>query len=154
MNKKEAAERLNVTTRQVEHYVSKGRLTVTYVRGRTGKQSDYDESEVERLKTELETPDAPITALQAANSPTAGLVAPQERERFLALVEALTSAGKTQTLTLETRLFLTLKEAAQVAGLPRAMIKRAIDNGELKAVKTGSGWRVKSEDLSEYARLL
>jgi excisionase family DNA binding protein len=149
MNKKEVAAELNISTRLVERYAGEGRLgVVSYVKGRTGRVADFDADAVQSLKATLREPTTKI----ATNERHTGLVAPQDRERFLALVEALTSAGKAQTLTLETRLFLTLKEAAQVAGLPRAMIKRAIDAGKLKAVKTGSGWRVKSEDLSEYAR--
>ncbi len=152
MNKKEVAEELNISTRLVERYAGVGRLgVVKYVKGKTGRVADFDAESVQRLKEELREPTTKIATNSRAAS---GLVAPEDRERFFAMVEALTSANRAQTLTLESRLFLTLKEAAQVSGLPRAMIKRAIDGGELKAVKTGSGWRVKSEDLSEYARRL
>ncbi len=158
MNKKEAAARLNVTTRQVEHYVSKGRLTVAYVRGKTGKQSDYDESEVERLKTELETPDAPITALQAANSPVVGLVAPQERERFLHALEALSNNRSTNpqpTISdLAVKPLLTLSEAQVLTGLSRATLRDAIDAKRLKAQIIGRAWRVKRDDLDAYVRKL
>jgi excisionase family DNA binding protein len=152
MNKKQAAERLGISTRLVERYDSEGRLGAkTYVRGKTGKQADWSEEAVEKLKGELEAPDLPATALQSLNVGRAELVAPGERERFLIALEAVAMAARPQ-LTLESRLFLSLKEAAQVAGLPRAQIKRAIDDGSLKAMKTGAGWRVRSEDLAEYAR--
>jgi len=154
MNKKEAAARLNVTTRQVEHYVSKGRLTVAYVRGKTGKQSDYDESEVERLKEELEAPDAPITALQAANSPVVGLVAPQERERFLHALEALgdkRDANPQPTISdLAVKPLLTLNECRVLTGLSRATLRDAIDAKKLKAQIIGRAWRVKSKNLQAY----
>jgi excisionase family DNA binding protein len=151
VNKKEVAAEMGISTRLVERYAGQGRLgVVNYVKGKTGRAADFDAEAVARLKESLNE----TTTKLAANARGAGLFAPEDRERFLALLEAMASAGKPQALTLETRLFLTLKEAAQVAGLPRVMIKRAIDAGELKAVKTGSGWRVKSEDLSAYASKL
>jgi predicted site-specific integrase-resolvase len=58
MNKKEAAERLGISTRLVERYDSEGRLgQKTYVRGRTGKQADWSEQAVEKLRCELEASD-------------------------------------------------------------------------------------------------
>jgi excisionase family DNA binding protein len=158
MNKKEAAERLKVTTRQIEHYVSKGRLTVTYIRGRTGKQSDYDESEVERLKAELEAPAYPATALQAANSQTVGLIAPQERERFLHVLEALSkkqNANPQPTISdLAVKPLLTLSEAQVLTGLSRNTLRDAIDTKKLKAQIIGRAWRVKRDDLDAYVRKL
>jgi excisionase family DNA binding protein len=155
MNKKEAAERLNVSTRLVERYAGEGRLgEVRYVRGKTGKQADYDKSEVERLKAELETPDAPITALQAANSPTAGLVAPQERERFLHALEALSNkqnANPQPTIyDLAVKPLLTLAEAQVLTGLSRNTLRDAIDAKKLKAQIIGRAWRVKGKDLHAY----
>jgi excisionase family DNA binding protein len=45
-------------------------------------------------------------------------------------------------------LYLTIKEAAVVSGLPPIDLRRAIESGELKARKTGrGGWRIKRTDL-------
>jgi hypothetical protein len=69
MNKKEVADTLGVSVRLVERYSSEGRLgEVRYVRGKTGKQADYDQDAVEALKRDLETIDYPT------NSPAAGVV--------------------------------------------------------------------------------
>ena len=58
MNKKEVSEFLGVSTRLVEKYASEGRLgEVTYIRGKTGKQAEYNQEAVEKLKTALESPD-------------------------------------------------------------------------------------------------
>ena len=56
MNKKEAAEYLGVSTRLVERYASQGRLKVTYVRGKTGREAQFEESDLEQFKSELEQP--------------------------------------------------------------------------------------------------
>jgi excisionase family DNA binding protein len=153
MNKKEAAERLGISTRQVEHYVSKSRLTVTYVRGKTGREASFDESEVKRLKAELEAPVYPATALQAANSPATGLVAPQERERFLHVLEALTDARRgtrPSIADLAAKPLLTLAEAQTLTGLSRQTLRDAIDSKKLKAKIIGKGWKIKRSDLNSY----
>ncbi len=133
-------------------------LTVTYVRGRTGKQSDYDESEVERLKAELEAPAYPTTALQAANSPAVGLVAPQERERFLHALEALSDkrdANSQPTISdLAVKPLLTLSETQMLTGLSRNTLRDAIDAKKLKAQIIGRAWRVKRDNLDAYVRKL
>lgn len=157
MNKKEAAERLGISTRQVEHYVSKNRLTVTYVRGRTGREASFDESEVERLKAELEAPAFPTAALQAANSQTTGLVAPQERERFLNVLEALSNDRRDTRASiadLAAKPLLTLAETQTLTGLSRATLREAIEAHKLKAKIIGRAWRVKRTDLDEYVKKL
>ncbi len=56
MDKKQAAEFLGVTTRTIENYAKAGRISVTYTQGKNGKQADYKDSELQRLKEELEMP--------------------------------------------------------------------------------------------------
>ncbi len=81
MNKKEVSEFLGVSTRLVEKYASEGRLgEVTYIRGKTGKQAEYNQEAVEKLKNALESPD---TAL-ATTTPDARLFVAQ-------LVEAIST---------------------------------------------------------------
>ncbi len=70
MNKKEAAVFLGVSIRLVEKYAAEGRLgEITYIRGRTGKQAEYNQDAVEKLKAVLESPDTALTT----NSPDARL---------------------------------------------------------------------------------
>lgn len=155
MNKKEVAERLNVSTRLVEKYAAEGRLgEVKYVRGRTGKQAEFDEQAVEKLKEELESPAYPVTALQAPNRPDAGLIAPQERERFIAALEAFNVAKTSKpapTITdLTAKHFLTLEEASTLSGLSRDFLSKAIKARKLKAKIIGRGWKIKPADLKTY----
>ncbi|MDM9583135.1 helix-turn-helix domain-containing protein [Nostoc sp. GT001] len=56
VDKKQAAELLGVSTRTIENYASEGRINVTYVQGKNGKQAVYKENELRALKEELETP--------------------------------------------------------------------------------------------------
>ncbi len=159
MNKKEVAERLGVSTRLVERYSSDGRLgEITYVRGKTGKQADYEEAAVERLKAELEAPDKSVTAL-AANTRATGLVVASDadRERFITAIEKIASQGQhgpAQGVPIPDKLVLSLKESAALAGIPRARLLQAIESGKLKASKDtiGRGWRVKRSDLDAYVR--
>ena len=63
MNKKDASAVLGVSIRLVEKYASEGRLgEVKYVRGKTGKQADFDPAGVEKLKAELESIDYQLVA--------------------------------------------------------------------------------------------
>jgi hypothetical protein len=51
----------------------------------------------------------------------------------------------------ETRMFVTLKEAAAISGLPAADLKRACESRELKARRTGrGGWRIHRAILEAF----
>jgi excisionase family DNA binding protein len=51
----------------------------------------------------------------------------------------------------DTKLFLTIAEAAVYAGLPATDIRRACESGELCARKTGrGGWRIRRRDLEAW----
>ncbi len=52
----------------------------------------------------------------------------------------------------ERRVFLTMAEAAEFSGLPASFLRQLIATGQLKALKTGAGWRISRagiERLSE-----
>jgi len=49
----------------------------------------------------------------------------------------------------ESRLFLTIDEAAAVSGLSRAYVKRACESGTLKAIRDGRRWRIRRTDLEQ-----
>jgi excisionase family DNA binding protein len=171
MNKKEVAELLSVSVRLVEKYASEGRLgVVTYVRGRTGKQADFDPTAVENLKAELESVD---TQLIAPNRRAAGL-ANLAAEEFTESLTRAVAAGVREaigqlparwppapdanhhggTVPLTDKLTLSLVEAAQLSGLSRVHLRFAIEEKKLKARIIGRGWRVKRADLEAYIRRL
>jgi excisionase family DNA binding protein len=160
MNKRDAAERLGVSTRLVERYAAEGRLgEVKYIRGKTGRQADFDEQAVGKLKAELEAPAFPPTALAAPHSPATALVAPQDRERFIAALEALAVSREQPrsghvVVSLGEKIMLTLVEASALTNLSRNHLRQAIEDRKLKARIIGRGWRVKRDDLDAYVRKL
>ncbi len=58
MNKAEAAAYLIVSTRAVERYTAKGKLTPIYEKGRTGLAPIYDKAQLDELKAEMSIPPA------------------------------------------------------------------------------------------------
>jgi excisionase family DNA binding protein len=67
---------------------------------------------------------------------------------FLAFLQSKTPSS---TVPVERRIFLTLPEAAEFSGLPVAFLRRLIAAGKLKALKTGSGWRISRAEMEKAA---
>jgi excisionase family DNA binding protein len=167
MNKKEAADRLNVSTRLVEKYAGEGRLgEVKYVRGRTGKQADYEPEAVERLKAELESP--AYSLAPTAPGMNAALVGVLERiAASLDSRPALPAGsheqtggatgsgdGSKPTVAVADKILLTLADASALTSLSAGHLRDAIHNGKLKAKIVGRGWKVKRADLDGYIKRL
>ena len=55
MNKQEAADYLGVSTRAIERYTQKGKLSVKYEGGKTRPVAVSDPEELDKLKEELKT---------------------------------------------------------------------------------------------------
>jgi excisionase family DNA binding protein len=142
MNKKEVSEFLGVSTRIVEKYASEGRLgEVTYIRGKTGKQAEYNREAVEKLKRMLESPDTSL----ATKSPDARLFAAQ-------LVEALANREQPRSEAIRTseKILLNLNDCRLLTGLSDANLRDAIRNNKLKAKIIGRGWKIKRQDLDKF----
>jgi excisionase family DNA binding protein len=146
MNKRETSELLGVSTRLVEKYASEGRLgEITYVRGKTGKQADYDREAVERLKQVLESPDTAI----ATKTHDARLI-------VASLVEAMTSREESRSASVRVseKLLLTVNDCRLLTGLSEQSLREAIHAGKLKAKIIGRGYKVKRTDLDEFINKL
>lgn len=52
MNKKAAAEFLNVSPRAIERYTARGLISVTYIKGNRGNIADYNPEELAKLRSE------------------------------------------------------------------------------------------------------
>jgi len=154
MNKKEAAEFLGISTRLVARYVSQGRLKCTYVRGKTGREANYEQSDLEALKAELEEPTH--RAVATHEQPNGALVpqgsTPQHLaagfQRLLEVVEIHRSKLTVQDLARKP--LLTFKEAQIYTGLSEGILNEAIEAGRLKAEKVGYARRVKRSALDAY----
>ena len=159
MNKSEAAKFLGVSVRAVERYASAGRLPSRYVRGKTGQVLDFDPADVEVLKIELDTP-----AAKGTTSPENGALATLDGPLPVALVQlahlvAAMNGDKPRQVApdvpVEARLFLTIPEAAQLAGVGKSAIEAAIKAGYIKAHSgLGRGRRIKRADVEKWAAAL
>ncbi len=171
MNKREVAEELGCSTRQVEKYVGQERLRVVeYVRGKSGREGVYNADEVARLKSELE--DEQNKVIGYAPPPTA-LTAPKvaqglavvehlmasldrqhaDADRIIAAIASL-NGHAAQDVGVTDKLTLSLNEASQLSGLSRNHLRQAIEEKKLKARIIGKGWRVKRDDLDSYVKKL
>jgi excisionase family DNA binding protein len=142
MNKKETSELLGVSTRLVEKYASEGRLgEVTYVRGKTGKQADYNREAVEKLKQVLDSPDTAI----ATKTPDARFI-------VASLVEAMTSREESRSASVRVseKLLLAVNDCRLLTGLSEQSLREAIHAGKLKAKIIGRGYKIKRQDLDEF----
>jgi predicted transcriptional regulator len=147
MNKKQVAEFLGVSTRIVEKYASQGRLgEINYVRGKTGKQAEYDREAVESLKTILESPD---TALTVAKTPDARLI-------VASLIEAMTSREELRSASVRVseKLLLNLNDCKLLTGLSEQNLRDAIKSKKLKAKIIGRGWKIKKQDIDDFVNSL
>ncbi len=163
MNKQEAAEYLGVSTRAVERYTSKGKLTPQYEKGRTGPAPVYDRAQLDELKAEMEQPtphpvvqrDKPAKPDKADKSDGLMLRSGQP-SNLAALVAAIESArlAARPVVAPENKLTLSLSEASALSGLSRSHLLGAIHAQRLKGQIIGRGWRIKRTDLDAYVRKL
>jgi len=180
LDKKQAAEYLQVTTRSLERYTNEGRISVRYEQSPNGEIAMFDPEELKKFKTDKQTsrikptvePDRPqhdrpsnpqsqITRSsqpqtepynppQEANFGLATLIAPLGA-LFNNLTKAIDNHGSRVTTTeLRSKLLLTLNEAQLVTGLSRDTLMEAIDNGELPSKIIGKARRIKTQDLERY----
>jgi hypothetical protein len=162
MNKKEVSEFLAVSTRLVEKYAAEGRLgKITYIRGKTGKQAEYNQDAVEKLKAALESPDTALTT----NSPDARLFVAQLVEamasREQAHVEAirgLLSGSSEETRSASVRvsekILLNLTDCRLLTGLSDANLRAAIRSGKLAGQIIGRGYKIKRAELDRFINKL
>jgi excisionase family DNA binding protein len=158
MNKKDVAEFLGVSTRLVEKYASEGRLgEIKYVRGKTGKQAEYEREAVENLKAVLESPDTAIaTKTTDARLLVAKLVeAITTREQaniesIRGLLSGNTEEPRSASIRVSEKLLLNLNDCRSLTGLSEDFLRSAIKNEELKARIIGRGYKIKRQDLDEF----
>lgn len=168
MNKKEAAKFLGVSTRAIERYVKQGKISVKYVKGKTGKVANYEEAELSTFKDELEQAihkpaiekvETVETSLANHNVGASGLlekiILPLSSQ-LTQLTEAIQNlkSPPQPVVPTEQKLLLTLKEVQALTGLSREILREAIQQGRLKAKIIGKSWRVKRGDLEDFIESL
>ncbi len=173
MTKKEAAEFLGVTERTLERYTSQNRIGVRYEKGKTSDVAAYDRGELERFKTELERPThrPAIQRMSSENgsptnigNPDSTALSPLASFDVIERIITATAAATVQAIDvtrderppveIADKVLLTLSEAQALCGLSRAVLRSAIDAGDLKAQTIGRAWRVKRSDLDKWIEAL
>jgi hypothetical protein len=145
MNKKEAAAALGISLRLVEKYAGEGRLgDVRYVRGKTGKQADYDSEAVERLRAELESVDRPADPPHAGGS---ALVAPAQAAAFRQLAALLQSARPVDPRPV----LLTREQAVEATGLPPTWLRLAVKARAVEQIGRGRAARLRRDEVLALA---
>lgn len=158
MNKQEAAALLGVSIRALERYTQQGKISATYVKGKTRPTVEYGEDELRAFKAELESklyPHRPSVdngangdrALARLSNTSIGV------ERLLEVINAMHTRGRTSVAT-EAKILLTLVEASAMTNLSDKHLRAAIHAGELKARIIGRGWKIKRADLDSYIKKL
>ena len=155
MLKQEAAEFLGCSTKTVEKYVKLGRLSQRYekVPGARGKKrAIFDEQEVLRLKNE-ESKSTYLSIPQVASDLIQNNTQSQflSDERLECIQQAFSAWGYSQYLSsLQQKLLLRIKEAAELTGFSQSGIKKAIKDNRLKAIKEGGAWKINKVDLLNF----
>ncbi len=153
MNKKEAAEFLQIGVRSLERYTSDGRVSAEPKRGKTGMALDYDPAELERFKAELEAPPEPPPASPSSATTLARL--PQRPPSTLArMAQSAAPERERPHVGIEHKPLLKLDEAAALTGLSRAVLREAIEAKKLKGALIGRAWRVRRGDVEDYLKKL
>jgi excisionase family DNA binding protein len=155
--KQEAAELLGVTTRAIENYANKGRLSVTYAKGRRGQIAVFDDAELQALKDELQQPIYPQRPQVTPEQPHTGSIVPFGA---LGMVEAVQATPRAifdeyrRFVPVADKPLLKLSEAQSLTGLSRATLREAIEAGVLTAQIIGRSFRIKRSDLDAYIKKL
>ncbi len=154
MNSQQAAKKLKVSVRSLQRLSHRHSLTVTYKRGKSGKQeASYNPDEIERLKEEMAMPTVTIKEQTAlATIPDASRQTVVAPERFAALIEALTAKrDDAPTITdLSNKFLLTLADAQKLTSLSRETLIDAYHTGKLNLIVIGRGYKVKRTDLQKF----
>jgi excisionase family DNA binding protein len=161
--KKEAAEYLGISTRQLENYAKQGKLSVRYERGPTGDQAVYDEKELRQLRAELDTRRAPRPAV-VPESDESHEQEPRSLARlsdvaplaFLQQIAATIREGQKApaSASVGEKIMLTLADASALTSLSKGFLTDAIHKKKLRAQKLGRGWKIKRTDLDAFVKKL
>lgn len=166
MNKKEAAEYLNVSTRAIERYTAQGKLTPTYEKGRTGPAPVYDQAQLDELKRQMDEaaaathsavkPDKSDKRDKADNGDKDGALVLRSGSRadLAAFIAALDRARGQSITDIAAKPLLTRAEAQRYTGLSRELLHEAVTSGRVKEIKLGRAYRIKRAELDSYIETL
>ncbi len=157
LTKPEAATALQVSFRTLDKFVTDGRLQ-SAKRQQPGKPpaAVYHPGDVEQLRQERQPPahvlpavDATLREVPARTVPILSADVPiLSAEEALGLFQACAKLARSvPEVRLTERLFLTIKEAAALSGLPRTHVRRLMAGGQLSAQRIGRRWFIRRKDV-------
>ncbi len=152
MNKEEAAKELGISVRSLQRIVQSGKISVSYKRGESGKQEAiFDADDIQSYKERRD-----VESVKLATAPTndTALARNDATQFFEMLKDAVAPKQKSALVEIADKPLLKLDEAAALTGLARAILRTAIDTGELKAKLIGRAYRIKRDDLDEFIKNL
>lgn len=160
MNKQEAADFLGVSVRALERYVSQGKISVRYEKGKTRPTANFDPQELEAFRAELTQPTYKPRQIPTPSQPAEDTALTYSGEiadfgevtaidKLAGIIERLLQRDL-PVVPIADKLLLTISEAQALTGLSREFLRDAIASGELKAKVIGKGWRIKRSDLDNF----
>ena len=159
MNKREAADFLDLSTRAIERAVARGKLSVRYKKDKHGHVALFNTAELRRYKASLEVP-MPRHPFVEPPSPTTPSVPGNQTPLILGNAVPLTEGTKERSRTgvpfvpIANKLTLSLAEASSLSGLSQEYLLQSIRKKRLKAFKYEQNWRIKRSDLDTFIRKL
>lgn len=166
MNKKDAANYLGFSEKNLQKLMGDGKISFTYIKGKTGQQADFDQVELDRYKNEVMnlakySPNIVNPSHLSKNS-ISTVVDPtpfiEMTDRFDDFLNALKQHTKQLTAPpidqLKHKLTLTLEEASQLSGIKTRLLKLAIKKGELPSFKLGRSHHIRTNDLLTWVEEL
>ncbi|MUH00366.1 helix-turn-helix domain-containing protein [Scytonema sp. UIC 10036] len=127
-----------------------GQKDTAFYQDEEGASFDEDPSDEVRQITTIEHDQQDTVVYQSGEIAEFG-ESPSVIERLSAVIETLLArTGEDTRVRVSEKLLLTIAEAQELTGLPRQVLRDAINEGKLKAKVIGRSWRIKRSDLQEF----
>jgi excisionase family DNA binding protein len=157
MNKEEAAKELGISVRSLQRIAQAGKISVTYKRGESGKQEaifNADELENFKRQRDIETVKQPIATTGDTALARSGATRDDTALARNVIETIFNAIGQKPAVAIADKPLLKLDEAAALTGLSRDILRKAMQNKELKGKLIGKAYRVKRDDLDKYIKNL
>lgn len=150
---------LGISTRGIERAVRRGQLAVRYQPGQHGRTAWFNAADLRNYQQFQQTRLAVgftsvITKPPLDAGLTIGNVTPVVDVEPWPEKKPGHQEKENRAVRIAEQLALSLKEAAQLAGLPRMFIEQSVEAGKLKAFKIGNAPYIKRSDLEAFIQSL
>lgn len=172
MNKKQAAQYLGFSVKNLERLMALRKIQFSYVHAKFGKTVVFDLHDLDAYKNSLEIPKVVISPIIENNAPTKtnNLDNPSNQSLakdnlvitatakdlkdlesiLLKISHSLDIQNSQSFVPLDKKLTLSLSEASLLAGLSVSFLKHSIHLGHLIASKRSNAWNIKRSDLDTF----